>query len=289
MVHHNLRYPAAKRLGIDYDSFVELNPELIYCHTSSYGPKGPRADWPGYDQLFQAASGWEYEGAGEGNPPMWHRFGMMDHQNAMASMVGTLLAIYHRTRTGKGQFCAASLLGASILTISETFIGPDGNLLPYEKLDSLQYGVSPFKRIYECLDKRWICVDAETEAERAALLETVNAKSSDELEQAIARGAQEELLFALERADVPAEPVRLDQMHAFFDSQAYKQANLVARYPHKTWGTLEQIGSLWNMGDLPPHFPCAPPVLGEHSDEICRELGLDQGAVQKLREKKAML
>jgi crotonobetainyl-CoA:carnitine CoA-transferase CaiB-like acyl-CoA transferase len=100
VVHHNLRYPAARRLRIDYESLKELNPKLIYCHTSSYGPKGPRADWPGFDQLFQASSGWEYEGAGEGNRPMWHRFGMMDHQNALASLTATLLAIYHRMRTG---------------------------------------------------------------------------------------------------------------------------------------------------------------------------------------------
>ena len=100
VVHHNLRYPAAKRLRIDYDSLRAVNPDLVYCHTSSYGPKGPRANWPGFDQLFQSASGWEYEGAGEGNRPMWHRFGMMDHQNALASLTATLLAVYHQRKTG---------------------------------------------------------------------------------------------------------------------------------------------------------------------------------------------
>ena len=71
--HHNLRMPAARRLGIDEDSVRAVNRDIIYCHTSSYGPRGPRADWPGYDQLFQSSCGWEVAGAGEGNPPMWHR------------------------------------------------------------------------------------------------------------------------------------------------------------------------------------------------------------------------
>ena len=48
---------------IDYESLRAWNPEVVYCHTSSYGPAGPRADWPGYDQLFQASCGWEVMGA----------------------------------------------------------------------------------------------------------------------------------------------------------------------------------------------------------------------------------
>ena len=88
-----------------------VNPDIIYCHASSYGPRGPRADWPGYDQLFQSSCGWEVAGAGEGNPPMWHRLGFMDHLCAMGSLISTLLALYHRDRTGQTQFAAGSLLG----------------------------------------------------------------------------------------------------------------------------------------------------------------------------------
>ena len=105
VVHHNLRMPAARRLGLDYESIRAINPEIIFCHASSYGPEGERADWPGYDQLFQAAAGWEVLGGGEGNDPMWFRFGFMDHLCAMASTVATLLAVWHRDRTGHGQKC----------------------------------------------------------------------------------------------------------------------------------------------------------------------------------------
>ena len=76
---------AAPRL--DEESVRAVNPDIVYCHTSSYGPVGPRGDWPGYDQLFQASCGWEVAGVGEGNPPMWHRFGFMDHMCAMGSVI----------------------------------------------------------------------------------------------------------------------------------------------------------------------------------------------------------
>ncbi len=285
VVHHNLRYPAARRLRIDYDSLQEINPDLIYCHTSSYGPKGPRADWPGFDQLFQASSGWEYEGAGEGNRPMWHRFGMMDHQNALASLTATLLAVYHRERTGMPQFCSASLLGASILTTSETFVGPDGELAPYPKLDSNQMGVSPFQRIFECSDKRWIAVVAESDEEQRAFLEATGASAPEALEAAVGAMAQEPALWLLEQAGVPAEPVHVNQMDAFFASAGSEDSNLIARYAHATWGEVKQIGSLWNMGDLPPRLDRASPELGQHSREICQEIGLDMEIYQALEAK----
>jgi len=285
VVHHNLRYPAARRLRIDYDSLEQINPDLIYCHTSSYGPQGPRADWPGFDQLFQAASGWEYEGAGEGNRPMWHRFGMMDHQNALASLTATLLAVYHHHRTGTPQFCAASLLGASILTTGETFVRPDGALAPYPKLDSRQMGVSPFHRIFECSDKRWIAVVAESPQEQRALLEALGADSPEALEAAIGAIAHEPALWLLEQAGVPAAPVHVNQMDAFFGSRGCEDSNLIARYPHATWGHMEQVGSLWNMGDLPPRLDRASPTLGQHSREICDEIGVDAETYDALRAK----
>ncbi len=114
--------PRRAASGIDEDSVRAVNRDIIYCHTSSYGPQGPRADWPGYDQLFQSSCGWEVAGAGEGNPPMWHRFGFMDHLCAMGSVIATLLALYHRDRTGQTQFAAGSLLGGGVLTNSETYL-----------------------------------------------------------------------------------------------------------------------------------------------------------------------
>ena len=207
---------------------------------------------------------------------------MMDHQNALASLSATLLAVYHQRRTGAPQFCSASLLGASILTLSETFVGPDGKLIPYPKLDAEQLGVSPFHRIFQCSDKRWIAVVAERDAERQALLEVTRAGAPEDLVAAVGGIPQESLLWHLEQAGVPAEPVRLEQMDAFFDAAGSANSGLVARYPHATWGEVEQIGSLWDMGDLPLRLDRASPTLGEHSREIFEELGLDPALYERL-------
>ncbi|MET0629039.1 MAG: CoA transferase [Acidimicrobiia bacterium] len=270
IVHHNLRMPAARRLGLDYESVKQINPDVVFCHTSSYGPSGPRADWPGYDQLFQAQCGWETLGAGEGNPPMWLRFGFMDHQCAMSSAVATLLALYHRDRTGEGQAVAGSLLGAGALTNSETFQRADGTLVPRPTLDSMQTGVSEGRRIVELADG-WIALAADRDEQLVALAGV-----------ALDGRKVDEALADLARAGVPAEQVRRERREPFFDDPANRAAKLVAEYRHATWGNLEQPGALWYFGDQDVQLHLAPPELGEHSVAVLREVGLDDAAIDTL-------
>ncbi len=283
VIHHNLRYPAARKLGVDYETLRPLNPRIVYCHTSAYGPKGPRADWPGYDQLFQAYSGWEVEGGGGGNPPMWHRMGMMDHQNALASVAATLLALLHRQRTGEGQFVSASILGASTLTASETLVQLDrgGALAPYTRLDARQMGLAPGYRIYP-VDDGWIAVAALAPEQMQALLRVAGAARVEELESALRTRATQPLIAQLEAHDVPVEAVRFDQAASFLDDRANRATKLAVTYPHLEWGALEQIGALWSFADRPLKLDRAPPALGQHSREILRELGFDESAVTAL-------
>ncbi|MGD9797292.1 MAG: CoA transferase, partial [Acidimicrobiia bacterium] len=270
VVHHNLRMPAARRLGLDYESVKRINPDVVFCHTSSYGPTGPRADWPGYDQLFQAQCGWEVAGAGEGNPPMWHRFGFMDHLCAMSSAVATLLALYDRDRTGSGQAVHGSLLGAGALTNSSSFKRADGSLAFTPALDAMQLGVSEGRRLVELVDG-WIALAADTPEQVAALrgVPLDGRKVADAVADLAAAG-------------VPAEPVRREQRYPFFDDPANIAAGLVADYRHAEWGRLEQPGALWYFGDQDVQLHRAPPALGEHTVEVLGEMGLDREAIDRL-------
>jgi crotonobetainyl-CoA:carnitine CoA-transferase CaiB-like acyl-CoA transferase len=281
VVHHNLREPAARKLGIDYDTLRPLNPNLVYCHTSSYGPRGERADWPGFDQLFQAYSGWEVEGGGVENPPMWHRMGMMDHQNALASLVATLLALWHRQRTGQGQKVCASILGAATLTASETLIFSDGSIAPYERLDHAQSGIAPGYAIYPVADG-WVAVAAVWRGALESLVKLAGADSPDALRQGLANHRAAHLVEELDRLGVPAEVVRLDQGDAFLDRTANRETGLVASYAHRDWGQLEQVGAFWQLGDLPLCLDRAPPALGEHTRQVLGELGFAAEELERL-------
>jgi crotonobetainyl-CoA:carnitine CoA-transferase CaiB-like acyl-CoA transferase len=281
VVHHNIRMPAARRLGIDYESLRSWNPEVVYCHTSSYGPDGPRADWPGYDQLFQAQCGWEWLGAGRGNPPMWHRFGFMDHQCALSSVVATILALYRREQTGKGQAVAASLLGAGVLTASETYVGPDGALAPYTTLDADQTRIRPGYEIIEVADG-WIAVAAHTPDQADAMQAIAGTSNLAGAAAALRTWTTDQLLADLTAAGVPCERVRLAQRFPFFDDPDNQAAGMVASYRSADWGTFEQPGALWYFGDLDVRLDRAPPALGEHTIEVLTEVGLDRAEIDAL-------
>ncbi len=281
ILHHNLRMPAARRLGVDYDSVKAINPEIVYCHTSSYGPLGPRADWPGYDQLFQSSCGWEVAGAGEGNPPMWHRLGFMDHQCALSSVVSTLLGLYHRDQTGHGQFVAGSLLGAGVLTNSETYLTPDGELAPFPVLDHAQTGIEPGYRIVQVADG-WVAIAARSDEQLAALCSVAGVDDAERATDALSTRGSDELVAALESAGIPAELVRQNQRDAFFDSAENQAAGLVARYPHPIYGMFEQPGALWAFGDLDVRLDRAPPTVGQHTIEILEEVGMSREDIDRL-------
>jgi crotonobetainyl-CoA:carnitine CoA-transferase CaiB-like acyl-CoA transferase len=276
--HHNLRMPAARRLGIDEDSVRAVNPEIIYCHTSSYGPRGSRADWPGYDQLFQSSCGWEVAGAGEGNPPMWHRLGFMDHLCAMGSVIATLLALYHRDRTGQTQFAAGSLLGGGVLTCSETYLDPGGKTVPMPVLDHDQTGIAPGYRILPVTDG-WVAIAATTEDQVAALCTVAGVDAVEGAAAAFGARTRADVLDALTAAGVPCEELRLDQKEAFFSSADNDAAGMIARYRHIDYGDVEQPGAFWDFGDLDVRLDRAPPGLGEHTVEVLTEVGIDPATI----------
>ena len=280
IVHHNQRMPAARKLGIDYDSLRAINPRLIYCHVSSYGPLGPRKDWPGYDQMFQSSAGWEYEGAGQGNKPLWHRFGMMDHQAAMSSLYGLMLALIERERTGEGQFVASSLLGASLLTGSETHMTASGELAPYPRLDSLQMGTGPGDRLYEAADG-WLALLAD-EAALQRLAASLGAMDSAAIAGAIAIMPQGEAIALAQKAGALAVPARTQQQDAFLGSAVNQRLGLVATNRHTAYGDVRHVGGHWNFEGQRLRLDRAVPMLGEHSREVLAEAGFSGAEIDGL-------
>lgn len=278
VVHHNVRLPAARKLGIDAQQLRAGRPALICCHISSYGPAGARADWPGFDQLMQASCGWEVESGGAGQPPMWLRFGVGDHLAALASVFAVLLALYRRGRTGEGQSVAASLLGAMLLTQSEAVGLADASVTPIAQLDAAQTGVSATHRLYPCADG-WIAVSARSDAQ----VQAFHALAGATPETFFAALTVDAALALLTDAHVPAAPALQQQTLPFLDHPAHAAAGLHAHYRHAVYGDLQQVGAFWNFNDLPLALSRPPPALGEHSAELLALLGFDANAVEQLQ------
>ena len=271
IVHHNMRMPAAHRLGLNFERLRAIKPDLVYSHVSTYGPEGARKDWPGMDQMSQAMTGWEKAGAGVGNPPHWHRFGFMDHLAAMGSVMATLLALYHRNRTGEGQATAASLLGAGLLTVGE-MIEAEGRLTSFQPLNNEQTGASPEHGIYECTDG-WIAVAALRKAEAASLHAVAGGDSRERIGAFLAALPRGTALGKLAEAGVPSAPVRTNQRETFLSDPESLKTRIATVYENTRYGRFEHVGAFWWFDDATIRLDTIGPAIGEHSAQVLADYG----------------
>lgn len=283
LVHHNMRFKGAAKLGLSEEGIRKYNPDIAFNYSSAYGQRGARGNWPGYDSIFNAIAGWEFENAGEGNRPVFNRPGTMDVSTAQSCLVELMASLYAKRTTGRGYTTQTSLLGVAAFTQGERLIGADGQLTDTYHLTSDQTGFSPYHRIYECADGAWIAVAAHKPDQQAAL---ANLLGEDFETGAKARNAAD-LLADLEAASIPADAVNFeDAMHRFFDDPLNRDLNLISVLPQPLYGIVEQPGAFWNFGDTPVVFKRCCPAVGQHSDEILREIGYSDEEIAAFREAK---
>lgn len=276
VVHHNLRTRAAGRLGLDRDAIRAINPRAVFSHVSAYGLAGERADWPGYDSVFQAMAGWPLAVAGAGNPPLFVHLGTLDVLTGVASTVATLLALYHRERTGLAVGTESALLNTATFSTSETALRlTDDTLLPVSELDAAQLQLGPGYGVHATLDADLVAAVAPDDDTRAALDAVLAAGAP------AGRGTAE-FVEALARAGVPAETVRPFRFFDVWDDPENRRTRTVVSYPQADWGEMEQFGAYWELGDLPLALERACPAVGQHTREVLSGLGLTVDAVDAL-------
>ncbi|MBL8649405.1 MAG: CoA transferase [Sphingopyxis sp.] len=286
LVHHNMRFKGAAKLGLSEEGIRRYNPDIAFNYSSAYGQRGARGNWPGYDSIFNAIAGWEFENAGEGNRPVFNRPGTMDVSTAQSCLVELMASLYAKRTTGRGYTTQTSLLGMAAFTQGERLIGADGELTETYHLTSDQTGFSPYHRIYECADGAWVAVAAHKPDQQAAMREAMGS-DEDGFADAAKGCTADELIAALEAAGVPCDIVNFENaMHRFFDDPQNRELNLISVLPQPLYGIVEQPGAFWNFGDTPVVFKRCCPAVGQHSDEILREIGYSDEEIAAFREAK---
>jgi crotonobetainyl-CoA:carnitine CoA-transferase CaiB-like acyl-CoA transferase len=288
VVQHNMRYPAAERLGIDWASLRERNPRLVYCHTRGF-ETGPREGLPGNDQTGGCLAGVQYEdgGVARGGKPLWSFTSLGDTGNGFLSAIAIVQALAHRDRTGEGQFCTTSIVNAQLLVSSTVIARADGTAFERPRLDAMQTGFSPLHRLYECADG-WLCVVATGEAEAGALcrvLEVARGADDDALAGRLAarfrtRSAAD-WFAALDAAGVPVEVLDPDFALRLHDDAESQKRRLTVSYQHPFVGRLDQIGLVYSLSETPGRIQGPPLVVGQHTRELMRELGYTDAQVDE--------
>ena len=118
VVVESFRAGALDRMGLGYQDVKNVNPDIVYCSVSGYGRTGPMTEKPGYDLIIQAYSGLMYlTGAPDGSP-LRVGFSLVDLFTGMMAYGSVLTALYHRDKTGEGQWIEAALLDGQVAAMS---------------------------------------------------------------------------------------------------------------------------------------------------------------------------
>ncbi|MBI4233451.1 MAG: CoA transferase [Chloroflexi bacterium] len=300
VVQHNFRPGVAERLNIDYEAARRLNPRVIYCFSPAYGSVGPRRHFPGFEPLYSAFVGVHYNNGGRGNPPAQST--SFDQYCGLLAANAILMALYHRDRTGQGQYIEVPQLGAVMYYTSDVFIGPDGRTVSEGLLDQEQAGYGPLNRLYRTRDG-WLCIACWQEAEWQALFRALGCqevladarfqgqeslRQSEELAALLgacfATRTTQEWLAVLEREGVPFEVPDMEGERTLLLKDENVASGRVAEYQHPVWGRMREPGATVRLSMTPGRIEGPAPLLGQHSREILAELGFTPQEMARLRE-----
>jgi crotonobetainyl-CoA:carnitine CoA-transferase CaiB-like acyl-CoA transferase len=293
----NFRPGTAERLGLGYDALRALNPRLVYCSISAFGQSGPYADKPGFDTLGQAVSGL-LSLLSDPDDPKVMGMAVSDYVTGLSAGYGILGALLGRERSGEGCRVETSLLQATLSFIGETAAGYMRTGLVPNRMARVK---NAHAFAFVCKDKLPIAIHCSVPekfwlallkaAGRVDLAENPRFKTRDArrqnyeaLESTLApvflTRSRAEWLQRLEAADAPAVP--LYNLAEVLNDPQVRHLDLMEESVHSLAGKLQFIGGPVRYDGLPKEQSTPPPLVGEHSAAILKELGYDQTDVDAL-------
>ncbi len=304
IVVENFKTGALAKYGLGYESLAAENPALIYCSLTGFGHDGPYKDKAGYDYVIQGMGGlMSVTGQKDGEPgaePMKVGVAVSDLASGLYTAIAILAAVIHQARTGEGQAIDMALFDCQAAALANqatnylaggmvpTRLGnAHPNIVPYQvfatKDGHLILATSndkQFRRFAKVAELEAFADDARfaTNAARVANRELVVAA----LKPVFAARTTNAWIAALEAANVPCGPInRVDQV--FADPQAIARGLTVA-VQHAAVGTMHLPASPLRLSRTPPEYRSAPPLLGEHSEEVLTNvLGVTADELARLR------
>lgn len=284
----NIKPGSLDKLGFSRDAIRELNPRLVHCSISGYGQTGPRRHLTGYDPVVQAESGFmDITGHPDG-PPVRTGIAMTDYLAALYAFSGILLALRDRERTGKGQHVDIALFDSILSTLSMPVgilqatgqkprrLGNDHSAIaPYEVLRASDGSVMIaaansrlWKQLCAAVGVSHLVEDPrfKTNTDRVANRTVLKG----ELERAFAAFTVDALVGRLQEFGVACGRVRTVP-EALEDPQIEPRQMLIPLDDPELEG-FRVIGNPIKLSENPPRLYRRPPKLGEHTDEVLREV-----------------
>jgi crotonobetainyl-CoA:carnitine CoA-transferase CaiB-like acyl-CoA transferase len=299
VIIESFRPKVKRKLKIDYDDLKEHNPGLIYASVSGFGQTGPYENRAGFDPIAQGMSGlasitgWTHTG------PVRVGVAIGDSLGGIYAAIGILLALLEREKSGKGQRVESSLLEGLIGVLgfqAAKYFGtherpePQGNdhamMSPYGTFKTKDGHMNiaagnqgMWERLANAMgledlikDERFLTV-ADRVVNRTELTRL--------LEEKLAEKTSKEWEEVLDQAGVANGPIlHIDEV--FQDPQVLHQKMLL-EMDHPTVGKIKTLGFPTKLSRTPGKLRLPPPLMGQHTDEVLKELGYKPGAIEAMR------
>ena len=299
VVVHNFRPQAMERLGLDYDAVKTVNPEVVYCATYGYSKKGPYGNKGALDDSIQAASGIAVlQSMVEGEPRYLPTI-IADKTTAMVVVQSVLAALFHKERTGEGQEIEVPMFESMVSFVmtehlwGQSFEPPIGKAgyvrlmashrRPYKTRDGEYLAVLPY------WDNHWrtFCevagrpelADDERFIDMATRLKNIN-ESYRVTGEIIAGRDRHEWLELLGDTNVPMMVV--NSLDDLIEDPHLVESGFWQEFDHPTEGRIRTSSPPMNFSKTPASIRNLGPRLGENSEEILLEAGLDQATIDSM-------
>lgn len=300
IVVENFKIGSLERMGIGYEQLREINPRLIWATVSGYGPDGPWADRPGYDFIVQGESGiMAITGEPDGEP-MKVGVAIVDITTGLFTVIGIQAALRSREATGMGQKVDTSLLtsavawlanvGQSYLVSGEPTVrygNAHASIVPYQTFKArdqhIIIGVGndrQFSSLCAVLDRPDIATDERFVNNP---MRVANREDLVTLLQSIFETRDSEhWLDGCYKAGIPSG--KINSIEQVFNHPQVLARDMLVEIEHPMAGMLKMAGIPYELSASPASIRLAPPTLGQHTDEVLRDLGRTDEEIRRLHE-----